>query len=71
MASTSKSTTSASSGMESFAALFEESLAHQEMRSGEVITAEVISVDQDHVIVNAGLKSESVIAAEELSLIHI
>ena len=65
MASTSKSTTSASSGMESFAALFEESLAHQEMRSGEVITAEVISVDQDHVIVNAGLKSESVIAAEE------
>ena len=51
--------------MESFAALFEESLAHQEMRSGEVITAEVISVDQDHVIVNAGLKSESVIAAEE------
>ncbi len=62
MASTSTST---ASPMESFAALFEESLAHQEMRSGEVITAEVISVDQDHVIVNAGLKSESVIAAEE------
>ena len=57
--------TSTASPMESFAALFEESLAHQEMRSGEVITAEVISVDQDHVIVNAGLKSESVIAAEE------
>ena len=51
--------------MESFAALFEESLIHQEMRSGEVITAEVISVDSDHVIVNAGLKSESVIAASE------
>ena len=51
--------------MESFAALFEESLARQEMRSGEVITAEVISVDQDHVIVNAGLKSESVINASE------
>ena len=64
MASTSKSTASPSS-MESFAALFEESLARQEMRSGEVITAEVISVDQDHVIVNAGLKSESVIAATE------
>src|SRR5450830_1302274 len=62
MASTSKST---ASPMESFAALFEESLARQEMRSGEVITAEVISVDQDHVIVNAGLKSESVIAASE------
>jgi small subunit ribosomal protein S1 len=44
-----------------FAALFEESLARQEMRAGEVITAEVISVDQNVVIVNAGLKSESVI----------
>ena len=51
--------------MESFAALFEESLAHQEMRSGEIITAEVISVASDIVIVNAGLKSESVIDAEE------
>jgi small subunit ribosomal protein S1 len=62
MASTSKSTPSS---MESFAALFEESLARQEMRSGEVITAEVISIDSDHVIVNAGLKSESVIDAAE------
>ncbi|ROH88235.1 30S ribosomal protein S1 [Pseudomethylobacillus aquaticus] len=51
--------------MESFAALFEESLERQEMRSGEVITAEVVSVDSDFVIVNAGLKSESVIAASE------
>jgi len=51
--------------MESFAALFEESLARQEMRSGEVITAEVVSVDDDFVIVNAGLKSESVIPASE------
>ena len=51
--------------MESFAALFEESLATQEMRAGEVITAEVVSVDSDFVIVNAGLKSESVIAASE------
>jgi small subunit ribosomal protein S1 len=50
---------------ESFAALFEESLARQEMRSGEVITAEVVSVDNDFVVVNAGLKSESVIAASE------
>ncbi|MDP2828150.1 MAG: 30S ribosomal protein S1 [Sulfuricellaceae bacterium] len=50
---------------ESFAALFEESLLRQEMRSGELITAEVISVDNDIVIVNAGLKSESVIDANE------
>jgi len=49
----------------SFAALFEESLSRQEMRIGEVITAEVISVDPNVVIVNAGLKSESTIAAEE------
>ena len=35
------------------------------MRSGEVITAEVVSVDNDFVIVNAGLKSESVINASE------
>ena len=50
---------------ESFAALFEESLARQEMRSGEVITAEVVSVDSDFVVVNAGLKSESVIPTSE------
>jgi small subunit ribosomal protein S1 len=62
MASTSTSTPET---MESFAALFEESLARQEMRSGEVITAEVVSVDSDFVIVNAGLKSESVINASE------
>src|SRR5476651_101928 len=49
----------------SFAALFEESLARQEMRIGEVITAEEISVDPNVVIVNAGLKSESTILTEE------
>ena len=63
MATTAKNTESKST--ESFAALFEESIALQEMRSGEVITAEVISIDNDFVIVNAGLKSESVIKAEE------
>ncbi|MBL8519226.1 MAG: 30S ribosomal protein S1 [Betaproteobacteria bacterium] len=50
---------------DSFAALFEESLTRQEMREGEMITAEVISVDQNIVVVNAGLKSESVIPVEE------
>src|ERR1700674_2231364 len=60
------STQSSSASLEnSFAALFEESLARQEMRIGEVITAEVISVDPNVVIVNAGLKSESTIATEE------
>jgi small subunit ribosomal protein S1 len=50
---------------ESFAALFEESLSRQEMRAGEVITAEVVSVDPNVVVVNAGLKSESTIPTEE------
>jgi len=51
--------------MESFAALFEESLSHQEMRQGEVITAEIIDIDHNFVTVNAGLKSESLIPLEE------
>ncbi|HLE67344.1 MAG TPA: 30S ribosomal protein S1 [Burkholderiales bacterium] len=50
---------------ESFAALFEESLTRKEMRVGEVITAEIVSVDDNFVVVNAGLKSESVIPIEE------
>ena len=52
-------------GAENFAALFEESLARQEMRQGELITAEVIRVDYNIVVVNAGLKSESFIPIEE------
>src|ERR1700710_2473079 len=52
-------------GMESFAALFEESLSRQDMRSGEVISAEVVRLDHNFVIVNAGLKSEAFIRIEE------
>src|ERR1700756_3049577 len=50
---------------ENFAALFEERLSRQEMRVGEVITAEAVSVGPNVVIVNAGLKSESTIPSEE------
>ena len=50
---------------ESFADLFEASLTRQEMRQGEVITAEVVRIDQNFVVVNAGLKSESYIDREE------
>ena len=50
---------------ESFAALFEESLTRKEMRIGEVITAEVVRIDNNFVVVNAGLKSESFIPVEE------
>lgn len=56
--------------MESFAELFEESLALQEMRTGEVITAEVVRIDQNFVVVNAGLKSESYVAIEEFRNDH-
>jgi len=59
------SATQTSASNESFAALFEESLNRQEMRQGEVITAEVVSVDDNFVVVNAGLKSESLIPTEE------
>jgi small subunit ribosomal protein S1 len=55
----------AADSSESFAALFEESLARQEMRIGELITAEVVKVDFNVVVVNAGLKSESFIPVEE------
>jgi small subunit ribosomal protein S1 len=50
---------------ESFAALFEESLKRADMRSGEVVTAEVVRIDQNFVVVNAGLKSEAFIPVEE------
>ena len=58
-------TATPAAGQESFASLFEESLSRQEMRAGEVITAEVVRIDQNFVVVNAGLKSESFIAIDE------
>ena len=51
--------------LESFAELFAESLAQQEMRQGEVITAEVVRVDYNFVVVNAGLKSEAYVPIDE------
>ncbi|MDD5181136.1 MAG: 30S ribosomal protein S1 [Gallionellaceae bacterium] len=51
--------------MESFASLFEESLTRKEMRAGELITAQVVRIDHNVVVVNAGLKSESFIPSEE------
>jgi small subunit ribosomal protein S1 len=51
--------------MESFASMFEESLTRKEMRAGELITAQVVRIEQSMVVVNAGLKSESFIPVEE------
>ncbi|MCW5658634.1 MAG: 30S ribosomal protein S1 [Burkholderiaceae bacterium] len=57
--------TATASGGESFAALFEESLKRSEMRAGEVITAEVVRIDFNYVVVNAGLKSEAYVPIDE------
>jgi len=54
-----------STGGESFAAMFEESLQRSEMRSGEVITAEVVRIEHSFVVVNAGLKSEAYVPIDE------
>jgi small subunit ribosomal protein S1 len=48
---------------ESFAELFEESLKTIPLQSGGLVTGEVVHVDSEVVIVNAGLKSEGVIPA--------
>ena len=51
---------------ESFAELFEESLkAGQSMQPGSLVTAKVLEVKPDVVIVDAGLKSEGVIPVQE------
>ena len=51
--------------MENFAQLLEEYSAVQEMNQGEVITAEVVAIEDKFVVVNAGLKSESLIDINE------
>src|SRR5689334_5648381 len=55
----------ASDKSEHIAAIFEASLSRKEVRAGEVITAEVVRVDANFVVVNAGLKSESYIQIDE------
>ncbi len=50
---------------ESFAELLEESLASRQMKQGAILQATVVDVNQDVVIVNAGLKSEAVIPANQ------
>jgi len=50
---------------ESFAQLFEQSLANQRIRPGMILTGLVVDVTPDVVIVNVGLKSEAVIPLEQ------
>jgi small subunit ribosomal protein S1 len=50
---------------ESFAELFEQSLANQRIRPGMILTGLVVDVTSDVVIVNVGLKSEAVIPLDQ------
>ena len=52
---------------ESFAELFEESLQKTEMKPGSLVTGIVVSIDNDYVIVNAGLKSEGEIPLQQFA----
>ncbi len=50
---------------ENFAELLEESLKNSVMQIGAVISAEVVDINADYVVVNAGLKSEAEIPATQ------
>ncbi|HMK87105.1 MAG TPA: 30S ribosomal protein S1 [Steroidobacteraceae bacterium] len=50
---------------ETFAELFEQSIASQRIRPGTILNGLVVEVGQDYVIVNVGLKSEAVIPSDQ------
>ena len=50
---------------ESFAELFEQSQIEGKMRPGSIVSATVVDISQDTVVVNAGLKSEGLIPASQ------
>ena len=52
---------------ESFAELFEESFASQQIKPGTIIKGTIVAINADVVIVSAGLKSEAVIPAEQFA----
>ena len=52
-------------GEEDFAAMFEASLQHQELREGEIVKGEVIELRPDHAVVDIGYKSEGTIPLSE------
>jgi small subunit ribosomal protein S1 len=55
---------------ESFAQLFEQSLASQRIRPGQILSGLIVDVGTDMVIVNVGLKSEAVIPVEQFKNEH-
>lgn len=50
---------------ESFAELFEQSLADKQMQPGSIVIGTVVEIRPDAVVVNAGLKSEGLIPLEQ------
>ncbi len=56
--------------MENFASLFEQHLSQLDFSEGDVVNAEVVSIDNKYVTVNAGLKSESIIPISEFKNEH-
>ncbi|WP_151703986.1 30S ribosomal protein S1 [Nitrincola alkalilacustris] len=50
---------------ESFAQLFEESLKELEMSPGSIVTGTVVAIENDFVVIHAGLKSEGIIPVSE------
>ena len=50
---------------ESFAELFEQSLADNQMQPGAIVTGKVLEIRNDAVVINAGLKSEGLIPIEQ------
>jgi small subunit ribosomal protein S1 len=50
---------------QSFAEMFEESVAKQTLRRGDVVIGTIVDIQSDSVIVHAGLKSEGVISIDE------
>src|SRR5580692_9060028 len=60
-------TESNNSQEESFAALFEESLKHEDVKEGDIVKGKVIHVGKDHVVVDIGYKSEGTIPLYEFT----
>ena len=50
---------------ESFAELFEQSLKATKLQPGGVVSGEVVRIENEFVVVDAGLKSEGIIPAEQ------
>ena len=50
---------------ENFETLFENSKYSQALKKGQIVQANVIDITSDHAILNAGLKSESIVSINQ------